>query len=197
MDAKSLEARLKALEEAVFGKSQEAPSRPALFSSSYGVEYTPPPLPGKSGEAIKNSADVAAELKEWIGAQMPEDTYLVLAAVGSLDGEAIDAFQLSGLASLQGEDLDEQVASLCSALSSRQRVAILRLLSHAPQTSGELATATGMAGGHLHHHIRELTGLKLVYKDDEGMYRISQKGVWAYMMSTALYRYLYMLARHR
>lgn len=97
---------------------------------------------------------------------------------------------LTSFKTLYGEESDEDIAKLCSALSSKQRIMILKNLSNNKLSSGELATLTGMTGGHLHHHIRDLLSLGLIIKEDSGKYTATNFGINAYITAASLHRRL-------
>lgn len=165
-----IEARLVRLEQAVFG--------------ARGGERGAPPTETDLGSL----AGLMIGLRPW-GENLAEGDRLVMQFVLSgREGEIRG--QVSSLHVLRDEEDDEGVARLCSVLASRQRISIIKHLTRASMTNGELAEATGMAGGHLHHHLRDLISLSLVEKHHDGRYLATEAGINTYLTVAALHRRL-------
>lgn len=99
-------------------------------------------------------------------------------------------FQLTSLFTLDEEEKDEDIAAICNVFSSKQRISILRHLTKGELSSGELVEKTKMAGGHLHHHLKELQSKKFVDKNEHGKYKATRYGVNVYLTIAALNRRL-------
>lgn len=118
-----------------------------------------------------------------------EKDWLVFQAILPGEGSRADA-HLTSFFTLCEEEKDEDVARLCGVLASKQRISIMKEVALNSHSSGELAETMGMAGGHLHHHLRDLLSLGLIKKDDEGRYSATHFGINAYMTAAALHRRL-------
>lgn len=99
-------------------------------------------------------------------------------------------YHVTSLFTLSEEEDDDEVARLCSALSSKQRIYILKHLAQNEMSSGELASVTKMAGGHLHHHLNELMNNNMIYKTNCGKYTATRDGINTYLTIAGLNRRL-------
>lgn len=117
-----------------------------------------------------------------------DDRVIFQAVIHNKEGSA--NYHVTSLETLEKEERDEELASICTILSSTQRISILRHLSKGELSSGELVEKTKMAGGHLHHHLRELQSKNFIKKTDHGKYEASEDGLNAYLTIAALNRRL-------
>ena len=161
--------RLKNLEEAVFGKTK-------------GEKIN------KNDTFIEISTKIIKLLNP-LRANFNEDDTLTFEAIIPDENETAYA-HLTSFKTLFNEENDEDIAKLCSALSSKQRIIILKNLWKNKLSSGELAVLTGMTGGHLHHHLKDLLSLGLIVKEDSGKYTATNSGVNAYITAASLHRRL-------
>ncbi|QSX05671.1 hypothetical protein JYG23_13545 [Sedimentibacter sp. zth1] len=99
-------------------------------------------------------------------------------------------YHLTSLFVLDEEESDEDIETLCNVLSSKQRICILRHLTKNEYSSGELVELTKMAGGHLHHHLKELLLNKFICKNENGKYTATNHGLNVYLTIGALNRRL-------
>ena len=213
---RSVNERLARIEKAVFGKVQSAED--SLGDKGTGPDGWPD-IPDyirnpdddstatKFMDRDKTSHDIALGLQRWVHQMNPHDAWIVQAVFPP--GENIQlkghppvlqdeaSFHVTRLETLACEERDEDVARLCNALSSRQRVGIMRLLCSRALSSGELVEMTGMAGGHLHHHLRDLLALDLLTKDSDGRYVSTAEGLQTYLTVSALQRRTSMGSRGR
>lgn len=180
MEFKQFEERLKRLEKAVFGKGA-SDALVAKFNSREAIS---------TDEKITILSQTAKALRP-LSKALARGDKLILQTVVMPETEYPVYMQISQLTTLMEEEDDDSVARLCGVLSSRQRIAILRQLVEKPLSSGELADSTGMAGGHLHHHLRELLHLGLLRKTDIGHYVTTNIGVNVYLTVAALHRSLF------
>lgn len=102
----------------------------------------------------------------------------------------IGNYNLTSLFTVDKEEDDAEIESLCKVLASKQRISILRHLSKNQYSSGELVELTQMAGGHLHHHLKELLFHKFIFTTDTGKYSATKLGVDTYLTIAALNRKL-------
>jgi DNA-binding transcriptional ArsR family regulator len=68
---------------------------------------------------------------------------------------------------------DEELARFCTGFSNPARLQIMRALAKGPLSSSELTERTGLAGGQLYHHLRELTLSGLVEQSARNSYSLS------------------------
>lgn len=131
------------------------------------------------------------QLMEPILLQLDKSDWLVFQAVIPKNPNVSSGqFQATSLHALLKDENDEKIARLCSVLSSKQRLSILRLLIDDNLSSGELVKLTGMPGGHLHHHLKDLLRIDLLEKDENGKYQVTVVGINVYMTIASIYRRL-------
>lgn len=99
-------------------------------------------------------------------------------------------YHLTSLKTVENDEKDDDIESLCNVLASKQRICILRYLARIEYTSGELVELTNMAGGHLHHHLKELLLNKFIFKTENGKYKATRQGINVYLTIAALNRRL-------
>lgn len=99
-------------------------------------------------------------------------------------------YHLTSLKTVENDEKDDDIESLCNVLASKQRIGILRYLTRGEYTSGELVELTNMAGGHLHHHLKELLLNKFIFKTESGKYKATRQGINVYLTIAALNRRL-------
>lgn len=169
MDEKDIIKRIEKLEKAVFG------------------EVT------KNEEDIDNEfTDILIKIEkvlEPLKSKCSLDDWIMLQAIVPSKKCSKNA-HLTSFKTLYAEESDEDIAKLCSALASKQRILILKELSMRKLTSGELTAITGMTGGHLHHHVRDLLSLGLIEKEVSGKYAATTSGLNAYITAASLHRRL-------
>ena len=98
------------------------------------------------------------------------------------------SIQVTSFSTLYQEENDSDLASICNVLSSKQRLVIIRILAKQNLSSGELMKATKMAGGHLHHHLKDLQNKGFVVKQANGKYAATDFGLNAYLTVASLNR---------
>lgn len=169
MNEKDIGQRIEELEKAVFGEStkNEKDINNKFTDTLTKIEKILQPL--------KSSCDF--------------DDWIMLQAIVS-SKKCFENAHLTSFKTLYAEESDEDIAKLCSALASKQRIFILKELSMSKLTSGELTAITGMAGGHLHHHVRDLLSLGLIKKEASGKYAVTTLGLNAYITAASLHRRL-------
>ncbi|MBT3270176.1 winged helix-turn-helix transcriptional regulator [Candidatus Poribacteria bacterium] len=81
----------------------------------------------------------------------------------------------------------EETERLFTPLGNRQRVVLLRALSHdAPTGSGALRDATGLTEGQFYHHMGELYAQGYTSKSGQDRYQLSDKGKVMLVVAEAL-----------
>lgn len=161
-----------------------------LEKAVFGIESTEerqgiPNIDGKFSVFIGEVREKLQNLKE----HFEKDDSIIFQAVLHNDKYAGN-YHLTSLFTLDGEEKDEDIAAICNTFSSNQRISILRHLTKVELSSGELVETTKMAGGHLHHHLRELQSKKFIYKNEYGKYRATEYGLNVYLTIAALNRRL-------
>jgi len=68
------------------------------------------------------------------------------------------------------------IAEVASSLANPSRVKLIKSLLAGDKTSSELSQDTGIDGGQLYHHLRELAKAKFLSRDHRGVYRLSHFG---------------------
>lgn len=151
------------------------------------------------GEAVRNEEDIdnqfadilikIEKILEPLKTKCSLDDWMMLQAIVS-NKKCSKNVHLTSFKTLYAEESDEDIAKLCSALASKQRILILKELSIKKLASGELTAITGMTGGHLHHHLRDLLSLGLIEKEASGKYAATTFGLNAYITAASLHRRL-------
>ena len=92
----------------------------------------------------------------------------------------VSAAQLSGAA-------DEAAAQLGYALSSPQKVGLLRaLLGHSSESAAALGAAAQLSTGSLYHHLRDLMHAGLIAQEGRNRYQITPHGQRVLLLLLAL-----------
>lgn len=82
---------------------------------------------------------------------------------------------------------DEAAALLGYALSSPQKVGLLRaLLGHPSESAAALGTAAGLSTGSLYHHLRDLMHAGLIAQEGRNRYQITPRGQRVLLLLLAL-----------
>jgi len=127
------------------------------------------------GLSVHDPLGVSAALKRSLRG-VEEGSRFVCAGVVKRGGRVVDSwncyFDLRSVLAAS----PERVAKLVAPLSSRQRVAILKALIEGPKTPSELSRITGMRGGELYHHLKELIRSGYVEARGRGVYALTFKG---------------------
>ena len=77
---------------------------------------------------------------------------------------------------------DEEMVAFASAFTNSGRLKIMRAVSRSGRTSAELSEETGLVGGQLYHHLKELVRGGFVLQQDRNSYVLSpQIGKSAYL----------------
>lgn len=82
---------------------------------------------------------------------------------------------------------DDAVALLGYALSSPQKVGLLRaLLGHSPESAAALGASAHLSTGSLYHHLRDLMHAGLIAQEGRNRYQISPRGQRVLLLLLAL-----------
>jgi len=79
------------------------------------------------------------------------------------------------------------VELILSSLAHEGRIRLLQTLFVGPKTSGRLTEATGLRGGNLHYHLKELIHAHYV-EQRHGAYRLTERGAQLLITMTCLAR---------
>ncbi len=104
------------------------------------------------------------------------------------DGDAAFKTGTVSVSSAQlGKTADEAVAVLGYALSSPQKVGLLRaLLGHSPESAAALGAAASLSTGSLYHHLRDLMHAGLIAQESRNRYGIAPRGRRVLLLLLAL-----------
>ncbi|MGE5551054.1 MAG: hypothetical protein ACM3ZC_11075 [Bacteroidota bacterium] len=75
---------------------------------------------------------------------------------------------------------EERVASVMAPFANEQRVKLLKALYLGLSESGQLREFTGLTGGQLYHHLKELALAKFLSRQVRGEYHLSTFGYYAF-----------------
>lgn len=75
---------------------------------------------------------------------------------------------------------EDQVAAVLAPFANAQRVKLLKALYMGISESGQLKEFTGLTGGQLYHHLKELALAKFLSRKVRGEYRLSSFGYYAF-----------------
>lgn len=82
---------------------------------------------------------------------------------------------------------DEAVAAIGYALSSAQKVGLLRsLLGKSSESASALGEATGLSTGSLYHHLRDLMHADLITQSARNRYVLTERGLRVLLVLSAL-----------
>lgn len=106
----------------------------------------------------------------------------------TLDAEAAwSTVQVTWLGALR-EDDSYSTARYCAALANEHRIKILKALAGQEQTTAQLSEFTGLEGGPLYHHLKELITARFVQQRERSCYKITREGLDALLTVGALNR---------
>ena len=75
---------------------------------------------------------------------------------------------------------EDEVAAVMAPFANAQRVRLLKALYLGIAESGQLKDFTGLTGGQLYHHLKELALAKFLSRHMRGEYRLSSFGYYAF-----------------
>jgi len=84
----------------------------------------------------------------------------------------------------------KRVARLVSPLSNEQRVAILKAILCGVKNASGISEKTGLRGGELYHHLRELLRSNYIMTKERGIYELTMKGEIALIMISGIASWL-------
>jgi DNA-binding HxlR family transcriptional regulator len=152
-----------------------------LESLKEGMVKAPP-------EALYVPEDVG-DLIEYLERRLPDKPDTGMAYFGAIErrgGKIVSSYH-SGW---EIEDIlkcsPRRVANLLSPFSNEQRILILKSLIEKDRGSSELSQATGLEGGQLYHHIKELALAEYVEQKERGVYALTEKGKMALLTVLAM-----------
>lgn len=139
--------------------------------------------PNQAGVDLQLIVD---EIKGQINAQglKDKDKYICHAVIDTVGGASV---QLTWLQAVKKDD-SFSTASFCMALANEHRINILKALSEQELSTAQLTGFTGLEGGPLYHHIKELIKARFVHQKGRSCYQITQEGLDALLTVAALNR---------
>lgn len=144
--------------------------------------------PGGEMEILAQLRDLLQDARVMLDEEhVEEDEALLLWGMATRQGVTN---QLSSRSALLTEDR-RSMARTAGALSSELRLAIMARLIDGEASSRELGESAELGGGPLYHHLRELMAAGLIRQPDRNRYRITGRGLDAFLSLASVCR------RHR
>lgn len=131
----------------------------------------------KEGEAIsKEFVESVLKLLEDKLGEKPDGGLVLISGIERRKGKVVDSF-------MSAVDLESiakcppfKIAKLTSSLSSENRIRIMQSLLKGVKTASELSEETGLEGGQLYHHLKELIMAGYVQMVERGKYALTSSG---------------------
>ncbi|MCD6563672.1 MAG: winged helix-turn-helix transcriptional regulator [Thermoproteales archaeon] len=116
-----------------------------------------------------------------------EESIFVCAGVIKEDGKVKDSWSFDYSLDEVFEIHPSRIVRLLSPLTSEQRIKILRIiLRKRPISMSQLSEETGLEGGELYHHLRELMRRDFIRLIKRGTYAITPKGEIALIVASGM-----------
>jgi hypothetical protein len=140
--------------------------------------------PGGGSAAGQGVPSFVRDLPDRLAGHVADHENALVVAYGVLlkrGGRTEIAFSDLGITDPSTEDIaGPELCAFCVPFSSPQRIAILNALARGRRSTGEVAERTGLAGGQLYHHLKELIHAGLVTASGRGGYEMTPKGVGSF-----------------
>jgi len=104
-----------------------------------------------------------------------------------VEGTGGASVQLTWLGAM-AEDDSYSTARYCLALANEHRIRILKALAWDEKTAAQLTEGTGLEGGPLYHHLKELIAARFVRQKERSCYQITREGLDAILTVCAMNR---------
>ena len=163
------------------------PVTEAAFIARDRKEHTPPPMIQEWGEALEGPGFVLLLAGAWRGASEPGKLswgHLIVSSSGPPLPPPRPEEQEQ-----RSPTTDARVAAkverLLAPLAHESRVRIMQVLCEGNCTSSELSVATGLTGGNLYHHLRDLIHAGYVRELAKG-YALSNVGLQLLLTVTGI-----------
>jgi len=124
----------------------------------------------------------SAEFRQFMERVLPDKPDVGVAFFGGVErkgGKVVGSYFSGNTFDVILKCSPKRVAKLLSPFSNEQRIRILQLLMESPRTSSELSEATGLEGGQLYFHLKELALVGFVEQPERGKYGLTEKGCMA------------------
>lgn len=141
------------------------------------------------GRTVSNSEVAAEEPAALAGKGKPENgvTYSIHRPALSEDDTAFKTGPISVSAAQLLKATDDAAALLGYALSSPQKIGLLRaLLGHPSESAAALGAAAHLSTGSLYHHLRDLMHAGLIAQEGRNRYQITPRGQRVLLLLLAL-----------
>jgi len=79
-----------------------------------------------------------------------------------------------------------RLAEIIKPLSNKNRIRVMLLLLDGDRSASEISGVTGLEGGQLYHHLKELLFSNLIESVERGRYRLTEKGLTVLRILSAL-----------
>jgi len=143
----------------------------------------------EKAESIHDPLGIEAALRKFLE-DKEEGSIFVYAGVIKRKGVIADSwnhnFDLEHILKLS----PKRVARLASPLSNEQRVAILKAILGGVKNASGISEKTGLKGGELYHHLRELLRANYITTKERGVYELTMKGEISLIMISGMASWL-------
>ena len=106
-----------------------------------------------------------------------EDGIVIYSGVLRVKGGASAAWDTSARLNELLDCPSKRAVHLLQCLSSEQRIDLMKALFRGDKTPSDLTKETGVEGGQLYHHLKEMIFAGLVDSESRGLYRLTVDGV--------------------
>jgi len=140
-------------------------------------------------EPHRGPPEPVASLIQMLEQRLPDKPDAVMAFFGGIQrkgGKIVSSY-------FSGHDIEsilkcspKRIANLLSPFSSEQRILILKTLIEGDRSSSELSHVTGLEGGQLYHHLKELALAEYIEQKERGVYTLTEKGKMALLTVLAM-----------
>lgn len=143
----------------------------------------------EKSESIHDPLGIESALRKFLE-DKEEGSIFVYAGVIKRKGIIIDSWNHSFYLEHVLRLSPKRVAKLVSPLSNEQRVAILKVILSGTKNSSGISEKTGLKGGELYHHLKELLRTNYITTKERGVYELTMKGEIALIMISGIASWL-------
>jgi len=137
-------------------------------------------VPNEKVLVTKRTEDLAKELKG------EDDGIVIYSGVLQVKGGASTGWDTSARLNELLDCPSKRVAQLLQCLSSEQRIDLMKALFRGNKAPSDLVKETGVEGGQLYHHLKEMMFAGMVDSKSRGLYKLNVNGVQALFTSLLL-----------
>ncbi|RLE58398.1 MAG: hypothetical protein DRJ32_06525 [Thermoprotei archaeon] len=140
-----------------------------------------------SGVSVHDPLGVSSALRKHLGEK--EGGVFVHAGYAKVGGWHCDWNQIFYLNDVT-EVSPKRVEKLVAPLANSSRVALLKALLSKARSISEITEITGLRGGELYHHLKELIRSGYVTSEKRGVYRLTMKGEIVLIIASGMAKWL-------